>query len=86
MTKRKERKLRDAGPDISSAEYTGHFFFSSLLVVFFFRGEGVVGVRWRDAKHTDVLVRSFSKDNANAAEIVSNQQLRNFLVHKKNNR
>ena len=41
-----------------------------------------MGVRWRDAEHTDVLVRSFSKDNANAAEIVSNQQLRNFLVHK----
>lgn len=58
----------------------------SLLVVFFFRGEGVVGVRWRDAEHTDVLVRSFSNDDANAAEIVSNQQLRNFLVHKKNNR
>ena len=42
-----------------------------------------MGVRWRDAEHTDVLVRSFSKDSANVAEIVSNKQLRNFLVHKK---
>jgi len=79
VTKRKERKLRDAGPDISSAEYTGRFFFP-------FGGVRFWGVRWRDAEHTDVLVRSFSKDNANVAEIVSNQQLRNFLVHQKNNR
>ena len=30
-----------------------------------------MGVRDRDTEHTEVLVRSFSKDNANDEEIVS---------------